>query len=755
MTSLHQQKNTLGERTTLLAIALLFLFSFFGMVRVGFAQDADPTAVDYTRGNTQGVDTSNVDLGAIADQNDTQTYDERQAENDALNQQWQEEVRREAEAKNQAATAKDKKKEDGGFWSQVGQYIGNLILTMASAFTWVGGTLLDAALQKFVFGMGDMVNTQSFGLAIDNAWKLVRDFANLAFIFGFIYLGIRAIIDPDSHFIKQTLSRIIIGALLINFSLFIVKFVVDFGNYTSYQIYTSMTDGGGTISAAVADRLGITTIFKAPDPNTFNNVTKAGMVWFYVLGALVLFIAAFVFFAAAVLLVIRFVILILIMVASPILFAATIFPKTASMASSLWGKLLAQAFFAPIYLFLTLISLTLIGGLNLIGSGGSFMKAMTNGEQADSYYMFLNFSVIIFFLIQSLLVAKKLGVEGAGMMIGAGDNLRKGATGWMGRNTIGRAGQWVADKQDSLRKSNTRGAQIGALAMRATGINAVATKAAKSNYGGSKTFKDKKDETKEIKRARAQSAQVSNIGANIAAGHSAPTGSQQRIDMERSITNASNEQLLKLLEKHKEGTPEYNALVENMSSSQFESLMKAKSEDLDDEKKAKLRSARSIHVQNKHGVSGGAGGNAGNISKADASDLDAMDFNTLVQHAGHLTSKQIHDMKNLTPSEKSVLKNARNTSLITEFAPAGVSTPASATRLFGRIRNDSERANLPVQILTDVKAAQHLNANVLTKILDNDSIDDTARANIKRNVQMIHGNNAFNNFFSTPAGSRF
>jgi hypothetical protein len=100
-----------------------------------------------------------------------------------------------------------------------------------------------------------------------------------------------------------------------------------------------------------------------------------------------------------------------------------------------------------------------------------------------------------------------------------------------------------------------------------------------------------------------------------------------------------------------------------------------------------------------------------------------------------LSAKQIEDWKDLTVTEKDLLKQKRKDSLSTEFDSGN-----AAGRLFKRISNDTERAKLPDTILTHADAAQYLNTNVLAKIVDNDSINETHRRQIKQNVMDYHSN---------------
>lgn len=354
----------------------------------------------------------------------------------------------------QAPAGNQKPQSDSRSWPEIiGSYIGNLILSIAAFFTGVAGLVLDKALDELVFGMGNYVNDPGFGGAIDITWTVIRDLANLMFIFGFIYLGIRTIIDPESASVKRTLTQIIIGALLINFSLFIVKAIIDFSNFTAYHVYTALSSGSGSISTKLMDMMGLVQLYSTGNTMDLANTTGGGMIWFYIMGAIFLFIAAFVFFAAAILFVIRFVALVLIMIASPILFSATVFPKTDEYAKKLWGLLISYSLFAPLYLLLLLISMILMDPLIKIMTGnnqGGIGGALQNGGQADSYTVVISFLVMVFFLINSLLIAKKLGMAGASFAMHAAGVATIGTAAYIARSTIGRNAQNFANNQKLL-----------------------------------------------------------------------------------------------------------------------------------------------------------------------------------------------------------------------------------------------------------------------------------------------------------------
>ncbi|MCF7816060.1 MAG: type IV secretion system protein [Candidatus Pacebacteria bacterium] len=350
---------------------------------------------------------------------------------------------------------------------------GLAILSTAAMVTWLGGNILETAVEELVFKMGDKMTKSPLGETVNNIWKLIRDIANLAFIFGFIFLGIRTILDPGNSSFKSILSKIIIGALLINFSLFFTKVVIDFSNLTASQIYTSIISDtrDSDISSKFAQQLGITTFYTQPkNPEVLNRLTSDNSLWFYVMASIMLVVAGFVLAAGGVLLIVRFVALILIMIFSPILFAATVFPKTAAQAGNLWGKLISYSFFAPAYLLLLLISISVLSSVTAalnISSGDSFVNAFTG---SGSLNVILNFVIVIMFLIFSLQLAQKMGIKGGDMVVGKTKEMIGATTAGLaartGRATIGWGAHKISERESLKDTASKRGA-VGFLARRA------------------------------------------------------------------------------------------------------------------------------------------------------------------------------------------------------------------------------------------------------------------------------------------------
>ena len=623
-----------------------------------------------------------------------------------------------------------------GGWEQT---IGNAILQIAAYITYFGGSILQFTINQLVFEMGTLLK-DGIGYSIDSIWSIIRDICNLVFIFGFIYVGIRTIINPDSADTKRFLAQIIIGALLINFSLFFTKIVIDFSNFSAVQIYNAMIDNpGGDISYAFAQKLGVTSLYTPPStPDQLAAVTGAGHLWFYVMGAIMLVVAGFVLAAGGILLVVRFVALILIMMFSPILFAATIFPQTEKYAKELWEKLISYSFFAPVYLLLLIASLKVLEGATTalgIGTTTTLSEGLLNGK-TDSYGVILNFVIVIMFLIFSLQVAQRMGIRGGEMAVSAGNAIRGKVQGAIGRNTVGRVGEKLAKSQDESRKSNSRFRQFYAASLRGTGIDAVAQSAKKAKFGDSQSRAEVVTENKEVAAARARNKTTSDISDAIAKSATIdadPNASQSdkdtaRVQMERAVANASTDQLLALLKKHESNTQEYATIVANMSESQVTSLTNAKQEDFDDGKKTKLRNQRRLIAEQRY--SSAATRDA--LSRANTDELASMssEFLSREEHAMRLNSSQMDDLrKKLTKTEFTILSKAREKAL-ESLAQGTIIDGKGSDHILNQ--KPGEIAKMPAKVL--VSLADKLSVATLTKIVADGTLSKTDEGNIRTEI---------------------
>ena len=307
----------------------------------------------------------------------------------------------------------------------------------------MGGITLDFAVEVLVIKMGKLL-TESMGVAVNEIWKVVRDMFNIVFIFMLIWIGIKTILYSDDSGVKRNLGYLLAAALLINFSLFITKSIVDFSNIAAYQIYNMITlkegsvtgpdnyfweldgnplpnveRGPGTgrvnISEAFMQQLNIVSY---AERGYLTNLAEDGetSTWRVAMFGLVMMtlmiLAGFVFFAGAVLLIYRFVALVVLMIFSPAMFLGWIYPGFSNYGKKWWDHFISNAFVAPAYIFMLYATLILFKGVN---PGGTFVKAFNGAESTTNATasLFLYFFLLCGFLIMATRVSQYMGAYGA------------------------------------------------------------------------------------------------------------------------------------------------------------------------------------------------------------------------------------------------------------------------------------------------------------------------------------------------------
>lgn len=357
------------------------------------------------------------------------------------------------------------------------------ILNIASLLTYLSGAILNFAVKYSVVDMKK--NLDEIG-AINDAWRTIRDICNMAFIFVLLYAAIQQILGVGRD-VKGLIVRIVVVAVLINFSLFFTRFVIDISNLLALTLYDAIAPGalGETattgLSGSMMQPLGLQSIW--------NVVSQGGLIGsklliIGVMGTIVTLVTAFVFFAVALMFIIRFVVLVFVLILSPVAFIASILPQAEQYRKQWLDALIAQAFFAPIYFLLTWITIVISRGI-FKGGTGNMAEALAGGvdaagvpipPSAGAMGILMNFIIVIAMLIISLVVAKDWAGKtpgGVGKLTswatGMAGSATLGVAGRFGRGTVGRAAQAVAENETLKNKAATSMfARLGLAASRKT-----------------------------------------------------------------------------------------------------------------------------------------------------------------------------------------------------------------------------------------------------------------------------------------------
>ena len=373
-------------------------------------------------------------------------------------------------------------------WESFIVFLSAAFLTIGSWILWAGGTILDKVLSYTIVEMSANVKG-NLSTAISAAWTAFRDLANILFIFILLYIAIGTILGLSNVNTKKLLTRVIIVALLLNFSLFFTKLIIDASNITSTAFYNAILNESprnaenqsGGLSGAIAGKFGVVSIYETENLEATIRAqgTLTRMFMYGIFGALFMVFASFVLFAIAFLFIARFVIIIFLFILSPLAFAALALPKD-EYSGRWWKSLWDQAIFAPACLALLWVVVIILDaiipghgtelGKTIAGEAGKG-QALGITAPVDAGQIFMNFALVAAFTIGSLIVAKEAGAYGAGGMMKLGSKLRVGAQGVLGgatlgagaalgRGTFGRFGRAVAES-DMLKRSQARGGILG------------------------------------------------------------------------------------------------------------------------------------------------------------------------------------------------------------------------------------------------------------------------------------------------------
>ena len=315
-------------------------------------------------------------------------------------------------------------------------------------------------------------------------WKMVRDMLNLFFIFILLYTAISTILQYGNT-AKNAIVKIIIAAVLINFSLMMTKMIIDSSHILAWGFYDKIEerqitdkDGNKAVAPIIPEEItvkGITTknlagVFMAgfnpqrlniPSNTTKDSVSKGasaamadgsgilGIIWqailIMILASALNFIVAFILFAGAIMFVIRVVVLWFTLLFSPLAFAGMIMPAFQKYSDQWWDALIKQAFFAPAFLFLFYLV------TKMVNSG--FLEAVIKGykdapsatilffDPGSTIVVFFHFFVVGALLVGCLYLAQQMGAHGSGAMMKWGSK----AGDWA-RNTIGDKAAWRGTK---------------------------------------------------------------------------------------------------------------------------------------------------------------------------------------------------------------------------------------------------------------------------------------------------------------------
>lgn len=310
-----------------------------------------------------------------------------------------------------------------------------------SAFVFIGSWILagGGALLNYSVVQG-VLHFSNFGAtsAVSTIWGVMRDMSNVAFIFIFLFIGIATILGIEKYGFYKALPKLLIAAVLMNFSLFATQAIID----SSHLLSAAFINGAGIelgknpldvqkgFAAPFVDQMRLTSFF---DPNqdqiltlVSDNPGKTAMVGVMMFAFMV--VGAFAFIAIAFALISRIVKLLVLMASSSLAVMAWATPWTKKFWDDWLKTFMTQVFYAPIIIFMLIIVLKF---LQAIPTGNmTFATALIGyGENTNDIYdfagIFFNFFLAVGLLFFVMNTSKALSETGTAMGFKAINNVTR------------------------------------------------------------------------------------------------------------------------------------------------------------------------------------------------------------------------------------------------------------------------------------------------------------------------------------------
>lgn len=339
---------------------------------------------------------------------------------------------------------------------------------------WPSFLIVGLAANILDFFLGYSLNSNSYKAPfIEQGWSLIRDIANVAFIFTLLFIAIKHILGESA---KKALPTLLAVALLMNFSLFFTRVVIDAGNILARAFYNSIViendpnyeagSGYKSITAGLVDKINpqrlltesmfamsnngagigeyssVTNDYTNVRPSLKGNIGK-NMTLFLLL-AFVNLTLAWTFVSVALLFIGRVIGLWFSMIFSPIAFITLAVPGSGSFLQQLsfdkWkDQTLKLAFVAPVFIFFLYLTITF---LDIIFQTG------VPSESTDIFMKMMGIFIPFIFVVVLLRVAKKVAEDMAGQfgsavkglvgkVAGVAGGIALGGAALVGRKVVG------------------------------------------------------------------------------------------------------------------------------------------------------------------------------------------------------------------------------------------------------------------------------------------------------------------------------
>lgn len=313
-----------------------------------------------------------------------------------------------------------------------GDWAGEVVGGIIYVFIWALGLVLILVMKGLIL----IASYQNFigSGAVQEGWTVVRDLSNMFFVVILLVIAFSTILHLENYSYKKWLPKLVLMAVLINFSKTICGLLIDVAQIIMLTFVNAFKDvAGGNLIEMLGIRE-IVTLAEGSDPVGFWQIVGA-----YVLGLIYMIIALVVITTMMMMLVMRLVMIWIYVVLSPLAYLLAAFPGGAQYASQWWSEFIKNLVVGPVIAFFIWLSfaalqtgnysdVTDVGTANIGAEQEAFTGTIAKvdgastpsmGTKASTPGVLIKFVIGIGMLIGGLKVAQQIG-GAAGSVAGNG-----------------------------------------------------------------------------------------------------------------------------------------------------------------------------------------------------------------------------------------------------------------------------------------------------------------------------------------------
>lgn len=363
----------------------------------------------------------------------------------------------------------------------------NVVFAVDNAVSWpvrLLGSLVNALVSLFgrilIIAVELLVRVASHDVfinapVVDYGWKVVRDLANMFFIVVLLVIAFATILGIEKYNYKKWLPKLVLMAILINFSKTICGLLIDVSQVVMLTFVNAFKDVG---YGNVVEMLGIEKWRTLKDSEAIDWQVAAAflLALFYVLISLATVVAMLG------MLVMRIIMIWIYVVLSPLAYLLAAFPGGAKYASRWWAEFTRNLIIGPVLAFFIWLSFAALG----VPSDPAPGDAVGSFNSAD---LMMKFMISVAMLMGGMKIAQEIGGESGNV---AGKTFSKvKRAGLVGFGAVGgslgynfakrRVGQWRQDtkkmvqQKSDLAYEKIKSKVVGVASGTFSGINKFAT----------------------------------------------------------------------------------------------------------------------------------------------------------------------------------------------------------------------------------------------------------------------------------------